>query len=1113
MWIVRLALRRPYTFVVMSVAILLLGITAIKTMPIDIFPYIDIPVVSVVWSYNGISSDEMEKRIVTPFERGMTTTVNDIEHIESQSYTGVAVIRVYLQPHARVDLAMAQIAAMSQSAVRAMPPGTFPPSILKYDASSVPVLQLGLESKTVSEQQLFDLGQNYIRTPLATVQGASVPLPYGGKMRQIVVDLDPDALYGKQLSAIDVSNSLNLQNLILPAGDVKIGDREYQVRLNSSPELLSEMNNLPVKTVNGATVYLKDVANVRDGFAVQTNIVRTNGTRGALLTIMRNGQASTLDIVNQVKAILPKILAGLPPEVKVRQLFDQSLFVRASINGVLKEAAGAAILTGLMILLFLGSWRSTLIVCISIPLSILTSIVILDLFGETINVMTLGGLALAVGILVDDATVEIENTHRNLAMKKPLVRAVLDGAMQIAVPALVSTLSICIVFVPVLLLTGAAKYLFTPLAMGVVFAMLASYMLSRTLIPTMVHYLLKQEVDMYRRGEHGERESAGKPHSIIWRVHFAFNRRFERFRAAYTGLLDWTLDHRAAVLAGFMAFSLASLGLVFLIGSDFFPTVDSGQIRLHARAGAGTRIEKTEMIFADIENEIRKVIPAKELETILDNIGLPNGGFNLGFGDSPSIGTSDGDILISLTPEHTSTAVYTERLRKRLHQRFPDLVFFFEAANITNQIVNFGLPAPIDVQVTGRDAGPNYKIALQLAERIAQIPGAADVHIHQVVDGPELRVNVDRVKAGQLGLTQHDVASSMLISLSGSGQVAPNQWLNWGNGVNYQVLVQTPQYKIDSVDALMRTPIAAESNTVVSNTLGSTAGSSNVTDSSTGAAPSQSSMAYGNPGALPYQTQLLSNLATIDHGFTTEIVNHYNVQPVFDVYANVDRRDLGGVTSQVEKIMQQTRVPKTTTLMLRGEAKTMRDSFYRLGLGLIAAVLLVYLLMAVNFQSWVDPLIILSALPGALSGILWMLFVTQTTFSVPSLMGAIMCIGVATANSILMVVFANDERLEGKGVRAAALSAGFTRLRPVLMTAAAMILGMIPMALGLGEGAEQNSPLGRAVIGGLLLATVTTLFVVPIVYTYLRKQPPVDHDKRIAEEEREVIAELELQLY
>ena len=1114
MWIVRLALRRPYTFVVMALAILLLGITAIKTMPIDIFPYIDIPVISVVWSYNGISPDEMEKRIVTPFERGMTTTVNDIEHIESQSYTGVAVIRVYLQQHARVDLAMAQIAAMSQSVVRAMPPGTFPPAVLKYDASSVPVLQLGLESKTVSEQQLFDLGQNSIRTPLATVQGASVPLPYGGKMRQIVVDLDPDALYAKQLSAIDVSNSLNLQNLILPAGEVKIGDREYQVRLNSSPELLSEMNNLPVKTVNGATVYLKDVANVRDGFAVQTNVVRTNGTRGALLTIMRNGQASTLDIVNQVKAVLPKILAGLPPEVKVRQLFDQSVFVRASINGVLKEATSAAILTGLMILLFLGSWRSTLIVCISIPLSILCSILILNLLGETINVMTLGGLALAVGILVDDATVTVENMHRNLAMRKPLVQALLDGAMQIAVPALVSTLAICIVFVPVLLLTGAAKYLFTPLAMAVVFAMLASYMLSRTLVPTMAHALMKQEVDMYRRGEHGEEaESGSTRHSLIWRVHFAFNRGFERFRASYTGLLDWALDHRAAVLTGFLVFAGGSLGLIYLVGSDFFPTVDSGQIRLHARAAAGTRIEKTEMIFADIENEIRKVIPAKELETILDNIGLPNGGFNLGFGDSPSIGTSDGDILISLTKEHTSTAVYTDQLRKQLHKKFPEIVFFFEAANITNQILNFGLPAPIDVQVTGRDAGPNYKIAQQLAERIARIPGAADVHIHQVVDGPELRVNVDRVKAGQLGMTQRDVASSMLISLSGSGQVAPNQWLNWGNGVNYQVLVQTPQYRIDSVDALMRTPIAAAGNSVVSTTPGSMAGSANATNSFTGAAPSQTSMAYGNPGALPYQTQLLSNLATIDHGLTTEIINHYNVQPVFDVYANVDRRDLGSVTSQVDKILEQTKVPKTTTLMLRGEAKTMRDSFYRLGLGLIAAVILVYLLMAVNFQSWVDPLIILSALPGALSGILWMLFVTQTTFSVPSLMGAIMCIGVATANSILMVTFANDERLDGKGVRAAALSAGFTRLRPVLMTAAAMILGMIPMALGWGEGAEQNAPLGRAVIGGLLLATVTTLFVVPIVYTYLRKQPPVDHDKRIAEEEREGLSDLEMQLY
>jgi multidrug efflux pump subunit AcrB len=1094
MWIVKLALRRPYTFVVMSLAILLLGIAAIVTMPVDIFPSIDIPVVSVIWTYNGISPDEMEKRIVTLFERAMTTIVNDIEHIESQSYTGAAVVRVYLQPNAKPEMAIAQISEMSTTIVRAMPPGIFPPSVLKYDASSVPVLQLGLESKTLSEQQIQDLGQNFIRTPLATVQGASVPPPFGGKQRQINVDLDPDAMYAKQVSAVDVSNAVNLQSLILPAGDVKIGDREYQVRLNSSPEILSEMNNLPIKTVNGATVYLKDVANVRDGFAVQTNIVRTNGTRGALMTIMRNGKASTLDIVNQVKAVLPKVLAGLPPSLKVRQLFDQSLFVRASIAGVLKESITAAILTGLMILLFLGSWRSTLIVCISIPLSILTSLVVLNLMGETINVMTLGGLALAVGILVDDATVTIENTHRNLAMKKPLVRAVLDGAMQIAVPAFVSTLAICIVFVPVLLLSGAAKYLFTPLALAVVFAMLASYLLSRTLVPTLVHYMLESEVDMYGRGEHGEGGSAEGQHNFIWRVHFRFNRAFERFRAAYAGLLDWCLDHRPVVLGAFVVFAIGSLGLIYLVGSDFFPTVDSGQIRLHARAPAGTRLEKTELVFAGIENEIRRVIPAGELDTVLDNIGLPSSTVNLGFSDFPNISESDGDILISLKPQHGSTEIYTQRLRKQLNADFPEETFFFEAANITNQILNFGLPAPIDVQVTGREAEPNYRIARQIEERMQRIPGAVDVHIHQVVDSPELRLNVDRIKVGQMGLTQRDVANSMLISLSGTGQVSPNQWLNRSNGVNYQILVQTPQYKLDSVDALMRTPIAPASSGLVSTTATDMAGAANASASFTGAAPSQTSSAYANPGALPSKTQLLSNLATVDHGVTTEIVNHYNVQPVYDVYANVDRSDLGSVTSAVEKIMGETKIPRSSSLMLRGQAATMRTSFTRMGLGLIAAVILVYLLMAVNFQSWVDPFIILSALPGALAGVLWMLFATQTTFSVPSLMGAITCIGVATANSILVVTFANDERKEGLGVRSAALSAGSTRMRPVLMTALAMILGMLPMSLGLGEGGEQNAPLGRAVIGGLLMATVTTLIVVPIVYTYLRRKPPVDHD-------------------
>jgi len=1112
MWIVRLALRRPYTFVVMSVAILLLGVTAIVTMPVDIFPYIDIPVVSVVWNYSGISPEEMESRILTGFERGLTTIVNDIEHIESQSYYGISVIHVYFHPNVKIDMAVAQITAQSNSAVRGMPPGIFPPNILKYDISSVPILQLGLESKTLSEQEIYDLAQNFIRTPLATVQGASIPGPYGGKQRQIVIDLDPGALYAKQLSAIDVSNAVNAQSLILPAGNVKIGDREYSVRLNSSPEILSEMNNLPMRTVNGATVYLKDVATVRDGFSVQTNIVRTNGTRGALLTILRNGQASTLDIVNKVKAALPRIQAAMPPALKIRQLFDQSLFVRASINGVVREAAIAALLTGLMILLFLGSWRSTVIVCISIPLSILTSLIILNLMGQTINVMTLGGLALAVGILVDDATVEIENTHRNLAMKKPLVRAVLDGAQQIAIPAFVSTLSICIVFVPVLLLTGAAKYLFTPLALAVVFAMLASYMLSRTLIPTMVHYLLKPEVDMYRAGEHGEGGTA-EGHPLIWRIHFAFNRRFERFRDAYTGVLDWALDHRPAVLAGFLIFSIGSLGLVYLVGRDFFPTVDSGQIRLHAQAPAGTRIEKTELLFAEIEKEIRSVIPERELDTILDNIGVPPGGFNLAFGDSATIGNNDGDILISLTKDHAPVQEYTQLLRKHLREKFPDMVIFFESANITNQILNSGLPAPIDVQVTGRDAGPNYQIAQQLEARIARIPGAADVHIHQVLDAPELRINVDRVKAGQLGLTQRDVANSMLISLSGSGQVAPNFWLNWKNGVSYNILVQTPQYKLDSVDKLMRTPVSPANPAVASNTVGSQAGMANSGDGFTGASPSQTSAAYGNPGALPYQTQLLSNLATIEHGAGPEIANHYNVQPVFDVYANIDRRDLGGVASQVEKIMRETKVPLTTQLILRGQAATMQSSFYRLGLGLIAAIVLVYLLMTVNFQSWVDPFIILTALPGALAGILWMLFVTQTTLSVPSLMGAIMCIGVATANSILMVVFANDERMEGKGARAAALSAGYTRLRPVLMTASAMILGMLPMALGIGEGAEQNAPLGRAVIGGLLLATVSTLLIVPIVYSYMRKQAPIDHDRQIQEEEREGLLESEFQIF
>jgi len=1109
MWIVRLALRRPYTFVVMAVLIAFMGVAAIVTMPVDIFPYIDIPIVSVLWQYTGLSPDEMEKRVVTNFERGLTSNVNDIEHIESQSYNGIAVVRIYFHPNVQVDMAVAQVTAQMTGAVRNMPPGMFPGNVLKYDAASVPILQLGLTSKTLREQEIFDLGNNFIRTPLGTVQGASVSYPFGGKSRSVMVDLNLDELYAKQLSPIDVSNALNLQNLILPAGTAKLAGTEYQIKVNSSPIVLDELNNMPIKTVNGATVYMKDVAQVRDGFSVQNNIVRTNGSRGVLMTVTRTGKASTLAIVNDVKAALPRILATIPPELKVVTLADQSVFVRASIAGVVREALIAAALTGAMILLFLGSWRSTLIVCISIPLSILASLCVLSLLGLTINVMTLGGLALAVGILVDDATVAIENTHRNIGLRKSLVRAVIDGAAQIAIPTFVSTLAICIVFVPVLLLTGTAKYLFTPMAMAVVFAMLASYLLSRTLVPTMAHHLLKSEVSMYQLGIEGE-AAGGK--GLFWRVHHRFNGLFERLRFRYIGLLDWSLRHRGRVLTSFGVVFIASLGLLWLVGEDFFPTVDSGQMKLHARAPAGTRIEETEVRFAAIEREIRAAIPANEIDTIIDNIGVPNSWTSLAQGDIPTISSADGELLISLNKEkHGSTRGYEVALRKRLNEKFPDTTFFFQPANITNQILNFGLPAPIDLQIVGRDTAAGYKIAQQLAARIARIPGAADVHIHQVVDQPEIRLNVDRIKAGQLGLTQRDVTGNMLISLSGNGTIAPNYWVG-PNGVNYNVGVQTPQYKINTLDALLRTPVSAATSVVNSTT--ASQGQATAGNASVSASPSGASQAYGNPGALTGSTQLLSNLVTVTRGVGPVIVNHYNVWPVYDVYANVDRRDLGGVGSEVEKIVKEEipHLPRGTTLDLRGQYDTMRSSFFRLGLGMLVAVVLVYLLMAVNFQSWLDPFIILTALPGAMAGILWMLFVTGTTLNVPSLMGAIMCIGVATANSILMVTFANDERALVPSAREAMLSAGYARVRPVLMTAIAMMLGMLPMALGFGEGGEQNAPLGRAVIGGLLFATVTTLFVVPIVYSYLRTKPPVDHERELEQEEREATLEAEWNL-
>jgi multidrug efflux pump subunit AcrB len=1055
MWIVRLALRRPYTFVVAALVIALLGAVSILRMPADIFPEINIPVVSVIYSYSGMAPEEMERRIVTVAERSFTTTVNDIEHQESQSLFGVSHIKIFFQPNARIEAAVAQINAQSNSILRVLPPGIFPPNILRYNAASVPVLQVSISSDTLSEQELYDYGTNFIRTQLATVQGASVPLPYGGKYRQIMVDLDPQALYAQGLSATDVANAINAQNLIIPAGTAKMGEREYSVRLNSSPEVVSELNRLPLKQVKGATVYVGDVAQVRDGYAVQTNVVRENGRRSALITILKSGGASTLDIVERVKKALPRIQATLPKELKLKYLFDQSIFVRASLNSVLREAVMAAVLTALMILLFLGSWRSTIVVATSIPLSILASIIILNFLGQTLNVMTLGGLALAVGILVDDATVEIENIHRNLAQGKRIKRAILDGAQQIAVAAFVSTLSICIVFVPVVFLSGSAKWLFTPLAAAVVFAMLASYLLSRTLVPTMVWYLLRGEVDRHVRLNGLPRhESAG----LFRGIHLRFERGFDRFRDAYRNALDWSLDHRAAVIASFLLFcAVSGLSLVPMIGEDFFPVVDAGQFRLHVRAPSGTRLEETEHYFTQVEAAIRRVIPADQLALVLDNIGLPVGSMNLAFTDISTIGPADGEILVGLKENHAPTWGYVRELRTKLKREFPEITFFFQPSDIISQILNFGLPAPIDVQIAGRNVEPNYRLAREIQSQVSRVPGAVDVHLHQVVDMPELRVNVDRTRSEQMGLTQQSIANDVLISLSSSGQVAPNYWLNPQNSVNYIFAVQTPQYRVDSMDALGGTPV---------------------------------SVADGPP-------QLLRNVATFERRTSMAVVNHNNVQPVFDIYASVQGSDLGSVAGQVTKIVDKARarLARGSFIEIRGQVESMRTSFLGLGWGLVFAVLLVYFLMVVNFQSWLDPLIIMLALPATLSGILWMLFVTQTTISVPSLMGAIMSIGVATANSILLITFANDQRHAGENAREAALQAGYTRLRPVLMTALAMIIGMLPMSLGLGEGGEQNAPLGRAVIGGLIVATVATLFFVPVIYSMLRKKQPLPLDR------------------
>ncbi|MEH2306569.1 efflux RND transporter permease subunit [Nostoc sp.] len=1058
MWIVKLALRRPYTFVITSILIFVLGVVTITRMATDIFPEINIPVVSVIWSYGGVSPEEMEQRIVTASERSFTTTVNDIEHIESQSLNGVSVIKVFFQPGAKIEAAVAQLTSNTQTILRGLPPGITPPLIIRYNASNVPILQLSVSSTSLSEQELYDNGNNFLRTQLATVQGASVPLPYGGKPRQIMVDIDPQALFAKGLSATDVTTAISAQNLILPGGNAKLGDREYSVRLNSSPQVLDALNNLPIKQINGTVIYIRDVAQVHDGFAVQNNIVRRDGRRSSLLTILKNGSASTLDVVARVKERLPKIQATLPKELDLEILFDQSIFVKASIHGVLTEGLIAACLTAAMILLFLGSWRSTLIVAISIPLSILCSIIALRLIGQTLNIMTLGGLSLAVGILVDDATVEIENIHRNLGQGKPLQQAILDGAQQIAVPAFVSTLAICIVFIPIVFLTGVAQSLFMPLGMAVVFAMLASYLLSRTVVPMLAKFLLVKELHLYTEHENLSNNGNGDvipKKDIFWRIHEQFNRQFEKFRQNYRNTLAKALNHRGVVFAMFGAFWVSALVLLPFVGQDFFPQVDAGQFRLHVRAPAGTRLEKTEQIFTQVENEIRQVIPEQELEIILDNIGLPVGGVNLAFSDTATIGPGDGEILVGLKEgKHHSTWQYVRQLRQKLTAQFPELTFFFQPADIVTQILNFGLPAPIDIQVIGpaKNRRDNYKIAKQIKTQIAQIPGAVDVHLHQVVDAPDLRINVDRSQAQRSGLTQRDVANNLLISLSSSGQTSPNFWLDPIKGVSYLIAVQVPQYKLNSLEKIQNTPVANGSNS----------------------------------------SQLLSNLAVVKRGKAAAVVNHYNVQPVFNIYANVQGRDLGGVASDIYKIVGQFqhKLPRGSSIMVKGQVETMNSSFLGLEIGLIFAIGLVYCLIVVNFQSWIDPFIIMMALPNALAGIVWILFVTNTTFSVPSLMGAIMSIGVATANSILLVTFANEQRLIGEKAVSAALAAGYTRLRPVLMTAGAMIMGMLPMSLGLGEGGEQNAPLGRAVIGGLLAATVATLIFVPVIYSILRRKQP-----------------------
>jgi len=1035
MWIVRVALQRPYTFVVLAVLILLMSPVLILRTPTDIFPNIDIPVISVAWQFTGLNPEEMEGRITTQFERVLTTTVDNIEHLESTTVNGQSMVKIFLQPNARLDTANAQVTAVSQTILRQLPAGTQPPLIINYSASTVPILQLALSG--LSESELNDVGLNFLRTQLVTVPGASIPYPYGGKQRQVMVDLDQRLLQSKGLSPSDVVTALGLQNIVLPSGTAKIGEFEYDVAMNASPRTVAELNNLPVRVVGNSTIYLRDVAHVRDGFAPQTNVVRRDGSRGTLVTILKTGAASTLDVVGGIRTMLPRVIPTLPPELKVQPLADQSIFVRAAVSGVIREAVIAACLTAAMILLFLGSWRSTVIIAVSIPLSILTSIITLSLLGETINIMTLGGLALAVGILVDDATVEVENINRNLDLGKPVLQAILDGAQQIAVPALVSTLCICIVFLPMFLLGGVARYLFVPLAEAVIFAMLASYLLSRTLVPTIARYLLSPPV-----------EGAPPSRNPLARAQQAFERGFERIRLGYQRLLTFLVARRIVFIPVFLAVCASAFLLAPRLGQNFFPDTDSGQFTLHLRTQTGTRIEETARLTDLVEAAIRREIPAREMDVILDNIGLPYSAINWMHSSSGVIGASDADVLVSLKRDHGPTADYVRTLRQKLPAAFPGVTFYFLPADIVTQIINFGLPAPIDIQIEGADIQGNRRVADKMLNELRQVRGLVDLRVHQRFDYPKFDVALDRTKAGQAGFTARDLASSLLVSLSGSFQTTPTFFLNWQNGVSYNLATQTPQYRIQSLQDLENIPLSAPTTT--------------------------------RPG-------ILADVASITRSSEMAVLSHYNIRRVVDVFGAVQDRDLGAVGRDIARVVDANRsfLPRGSYITVRGQLDTMRTAYRGLLTGLGFAIVLAYLLIVVNFQSWLDPFIIITALPAALAGIVVFLFLTGTTLSVPALMGAIMSIGVATANSILLVSFARERLGEHGDATTAAVEAGFTRFRPVLMTALAMIIGMVPMALGLGEGGEQNAPLGRAVIGGLLCATVATLVFVPSVFALL----------------------------